>query len=216
MWSFGCMFASMVKSSLHVKDIVYWQFDVVDLSEGTILPWSWQLWSVSQDHKGPRHRRTLRVHRQVRYSTRLPIRRTPRDVSPTEAWAVSSLNCNITPFRYPRKPWTRFITSENQRYISNEAIDLLDKLLRYDHQERLTAREAQGHPYFSVSDFIKAMYPDYIFPRPHPCSPSWCRERWFCVINLIRWWPFYLCADADLVFCMYCFNELSRILPRSL
>jgi len=50
--------------------------------------------------------------------------------------------------RYPRKPWTRFITSENQRYISNEAIDLLDKLLRYDHQERLTAKEAQGQPYF--------------------------------------------------------------------
>lgn len=49
---------------------------------------------------------------------------------------------------YPRKPWTRFITSENQRYISNEAIDFLDKLLRYDHQERLTAREAQDHPYF--------------------------------------------------------------------
>ena len=50
--------------------------------------------------------------------------------------------------RYPRKPWTRFITSENQRYISNEAIDFLDKLLRYDHQERLTAQEAQDHPYF--------------------------------------------------------------------
>lgn len=50
--------------------------------------------------------------------------------------------------RYPRKPWSRFITSENQRYISNEAIDFLDKLLRYDHQERLTAREAQDHPYF--------------------------------------------------------------------
>lgn len=37
---------------------------------------------------------------------------------------------------------------ENQRYISNEAIDLLDKLLRYDHQERLTAKEAMAHPYF--------------------------------------------------------------------
>ena len=52
---------------------------------------------------------------------------------------------------YPRKPWTRFITSENQRYITNEAIDFLDKLLRYDHQERLTAREAQDHPYFGPS-----------------------------------------------------------------
>jgi casein kinase II subunit alpha len=51
--------------------------------------------------------------------------------------------------RYQRKPWSKFITSENQRYISSEAIDFLDKLLRYDHQERLTAQEAQGHPYFS-------------------------------------------------------------------
>lgn len=50
--------------------------------------------------------------------------------------------------RYPRKPWSRFISSENQRYISSEAIDFLDKLLRYDHQERLTAEEAKGHPYF--------------------------------------------------------------------
>ncbi|GJJ09459.1 hypothetical protein Clacol_003682 [Clathrus columnatus] len=50
--------------------------------------------------------------------------------------------------RYPKKPWTRFVNAENQRYISNEAIDFLDKLLRYDHQERLTAAEAQAHPYF--------------------------------------------------------------------
>ena len=43
----------------------------------------------------------------------------------------------------------RFITPENQRFISEEAIDFLDKLLRYDHQERLTALEAQEHPYFA-------------------------------------------------------------------
>lgn len=49
---------------------------------------------------------------------------------------------------YPKKPWTRFVTSENGRLITNEAIDFLDKLLRYDHQERLTAKEAQGHAYF--------------------------------------------------------------------
>lgn len=53
--------------------------------------------------------------------------------------------------RYPRKPWSRFVSSENQRYISSEAIDFLDKLLRYDHQERLTAEEAKGHPYFGKS-----------------------------------------------------------------
>ena len=49
---------------------------------------------------------------------------------------------------YPRKPWSRFVTPENQHFVSDEAIDFLDKLLRYDHQERLTAQEAQNHPYF--------------------------------------------------------------------
>ena len=33
--------------------------------------------------------------------------------------------------------------------MSSEAIDFLDKLLRYDHQERLTSREAQDEPYFA-------------------------------------------------------------------
>lgn len=32
--------------------------------------------------------------------------------------------------------------------MSSELFDFLDKLLRYDHQERLTAREAMSHPYF--------------------------------------------------------------------
>jgi casein kinase II subunit alpha len=49
---------------------------------------------------------------------------------------------------YPRKPWNRFITSENRHLVSNEAIDFLDHLLRYDHQERLTAKEAMDHAYF--------------------------------------------------------------------
>jgi casein kinase II subunit alpha len=33
--------------------------------------------------------------------------------------------------------------------VSPEAIDFLDRLLRYDHQERLTAVEAMAHPYFA-------------------------------------------------------------------
>ncbi|KAI7867054.1 casein kinase II subunit alpha [Mucor mucedo] len=52
--------------------------------------------------------------------------------------------------RYACKPWAKFITSENRRYISNEALDFLDHLLRYDHQERLTAKEAMAHPYFDM------------------------------------------------------------------
>ncbi|GAA5897190.1 hypothetical protein JCM5296_002248 [Sporobolomyces johnsonii] len=49
---------------------------------------------------------------------------------------------------HTRKPWSKFVTSENQRYISNEAIDLLDKLLQYDHVLRPTCQEAMQHPYF--------------------------------------------------------------------
>lgn len=50
--------------------------------------------------------------------------------------------------RHSRKRWERFIHSENEHLVSPEAIDLLDKLLQYDMQERLTAREAMDHPYF--------------------------------------------------------------------
>lgn len=39
--------------------------------------------------------------------------------------------------RFPRKPWQSFVNSENQRFISDEAIDFLDKLLRYDHAVRV-------------------------------------------------------------------------------
>ncbi|MFQ6670659.1 hypothetical protein Gotur_035487 [Gossypium turneri] len=44
--------------------------------------------------------------------------------------------------RHSRKPWTKFINAENQHLALPEAIDFLDKLLRYDHLERLTAKEA--------------------------------------------------------------------------
>ena len=78
--------------------------------------------------------------------------------------------------RYQRKPWSRFITSENQRYITNDAIDLLDKLLRYDHQERLTAREAQTHPYFGEHPLRRARCaganPVLFFHRPRQAGSS--------------------------------------------
>uniref|UniRef100_A0A3B3DGT6 non-specific serine/threonine protein kinase n=1 Tax=Oryzias melastigma TaxID=30732 RepID=A0A3B3DGT6_ORYME len=47
-----------------------------------------------------------------------------------------------------RKRWEQFVQTENQHLVSPEALDLLDKLLRYDHQQRLTATEAMEHPYF--------------------------------------------------------------------
>ncbi|KAG6841866.1 Homeobox protein HD-6 [Blastosporella zonata] len=50
---------------------------------------------------------------------------------------------------YAKLSWSRFITADNQPLASVEAMDLLDKLLKYDHQERLTAREAQAHVFFN-------------------------------------------------------------------
>ncbi|XP_029646685.1 casein kinase II subunit alpha isoform X1 [Octopus sinensis] len=49
---------------------------------------------------------------------------------------------------HSKKRWERFVHGDNQHLVSPEALDFLDKLLRYDHQERLTAREAMEHPYF--------------------------------------------------------------------
>jgi len=51
--------------------------------------------------------------------------------------------------RHTRKPWTKFIVTDNQHLVSPEALDFLDKLLRYDHQERLSPMEAMRHPYFN-------------------------------------------------------------------
>jgi len=50
--------------------------------------------------------------------------------------------------RHSKKRWERFVTTENQHLVSPEALDYLDKLLRYDHNDRLTAKEAQSHSYF--------------------------------------------------------------------
>lgn len=36
--------------------------------------------------------------------------------------------------RFPKKPWQSFVNAENQRFVTPEALDFLDKLLRYDHQ----------------------------------------------------------------------------------
>ncbi|XP_067853790.1 casein kinase II subunit alpha' isoform X1 [Heptranchias perlo] len=55
---------------------------------------------------------------------------------------------NDTLGQHSRKRWEQFIHSENRHLVSPEALDLLDKLLRYDHQQRLTAKEAMEHPYF--------------------------------------------------------------------
>jgi casein kinase II subunit alpha len=50
--------------------------------------------------------------------------------------------------RYGRKPWTKFMTSENHHLIGNEVLDLVDRMLVYDHAARILPKEAMGHDYF--------------------------------------------------------------------
>ena len=57
---------------------------------------------------------------------------------------------------YPVKPWNKFINEENKHLCSNEAIDLLSKMLIYDRAQRITPKEAMMHPYFkSVREKIE-------------------------------------------------------------
>jgi len=47
-----------------------------------------------------------------------------------------------------KKSWRKFQTDKNKHLVNDEAIDLLDKCLLYDHQARITCKEALAHPYF--------------------------------------------------------------------
>jgi casein kinase II subunit alpha len=49
---------------------------------------------------------------------------------------------------HPRKPWSKFVNAQNDLLVTDEALDLLSKMLKYDHAERITPKEAMEHPYF--------------------------------------------------------------------
>ena len=50
---------------------------------------------------------------------------------------------------YKGKKWRDYIDDKtNKKFIDDDAIDLLDKLLKYDPNQRLTAKEAMQHKYF--------------------------------------------------------------------
>ncbi|XP_012787736.1 casein kinase II subunit alpha-like [Sorex araneus] len=69
---------------------------------------------------------------------------------------IEKYNIGIDPYlhvllgKHPRIIWEKLVHNENQHLVSPEALDLLGKLLLYDHQSRLTAKEAMKHPYFSA------------------------------------------------------------------
>jgi len=53
--------------------------------------------------------------------------------------------------RHSRKAWAKFITNENSHLAVTDAVDLIDKLLVYDHACRILPKEAmKDHPYFNT------------------------------------------------------------------
>lgn len=48
-----------------------------------------------------------------------------------------------------KKKWERFIKSENEYLVSEDSVNFLECLLVYDHMERITAKDALEHRYFS-------------------------------------------------------------------
>lgn len=59
-----------------------------------------------------------------------------------------------------RKKWERFVNSENEYLVNIEAIHFLENLLRFDHMQRITAREAIQHKYFMP--VIRNGHDDYV------------------------------------------------------
>ncbi|KAF4375124.1 hypothetical protein F8388_017270 [Cannabis sativa] len=53
--------------------------------------------------------------------------------------------------RHSRKSWTKFMNADNHHLAVPEAIDFVDSLLRYDHQERPTAKEAMLYRHILTS-----------------------------------------------------------------
>ncbi|CAD8082726.1 unnamed protein product [Paramecium primaurelia] len=50
--------------------------------------------------------------------------------------------------QHPKKPFNKFVNEDNEYLAKADAIELLQSMLIYDHNLRITAKEAMLHPYF--------------------------------------------------------------------
>lgn len=79
-------------------------------------------------------------------------------------WAPTWDTLLPAPLRHSRKRWERFVNNDNQHLVSPEALDLLDKLLRYDHQVRLPCWVPLSTAALKVA-------------RSHPMLPPLCAQH---------------------------------------
>lgn len=53
--------------------------------------------------------------------------------------------------KHSRKPWSKFINSDNNHLAKPEVVDLIDKMLVYDHAARILPKEAMIHQCFQIA-----------------------------------------------------------------
>ena len=99
-----------------------------------------------------------------------------------------TMNEKIKMEQFEKKPLSSFINDHNRSRISEEALDLLDKMLKVDHTQRITAKEALAHPYFQTryksasknrSD-VKThvvVKPKALFKARHTSPQPWCNNE---------------------------------------
>ena len=57
---------------------------------------------------------------------------------------------------FPKVPWRNYVNEKNEHLVNDDAIDLLDKLLKMDKNLRIRPKEAMAHKYFDpVRDFVR-------------------------------------------------------------
>jgi serine/threonine protein kinase len=89
--------------------------------------------------------------------------------------------------RHPRKGWDKFVNKDNVVFCAPEALAFLNQLLRYDHQERLTAEEAMADPYFGMSPSVYLWSSEatkWVGIRHRACAMS--NDLLFCCFKLNR------------------------------
>lgn len=90
--------------------------------------------------------------------------------------------------RYPRKPWQSFVNQDNSRFVSNEAIDFLDKLLRYDHAvcfPFFPAFRSLADPCVGASHGSRG-YGSSLLRTCTGCCSSTCSELWFNFFFIVQ------------------------------
>ncbi|BGP42380.1 Homeobox protein HD-6 [Rhodotorula kratochvilovae] len=123
------------------------------LVEFTHYDYSLDIWSVGCTFGSMIFRRDPLFHGQSNDDQLVKIAKV---LGTDDLWAyLDKYNLDLDPElevalgSHTRKPWGRWVSSDNSKYISSDALALLDRMLVYEHTERGTAQELMAHAYFA-------------------------------------------------------------------